>query len=68
MKKYEDNVSRAVKKERWHRLNEVLKEVSAANNQIEIGTTKTVMVKEVTDDRITVYSENMKQVIVEREA
>jgi len=68
VKKYEDNVSRAVKKERWHRLNEVLKEVSAANNQIEIGTTKTVMVKEVTDDRITVYSENMKQVIVEREA
>jgi len=39
VKKYEDNVSRAVKKERWHRLNEVLKEVSAANNQIEIGTT-----------------------------
>jgi len=68
VKKYEDNVSRAVKKERWHRLNEVLKEVSAANNQIEIGTTKTVMVKEVTDDRITGYSENMKQVIVEREA
>jgi tRNA-2-methylthio-N6-dimethylallyladenosine synthase len=64
-RKFEDDVPKAIKKERRHRLNEVLKEVSAANNQAEIGTTKTVMIREITDDKIIGYSENMKQMIVE---
>lgn len=63
-RKFEDDVPKAVKKERRHRLNEVLKEVSAENNEAEIGTTKTVMIREITDDAIIWYSENMKQVII----
>lgn len=65
-RKFEDDVPAAVKKERWHRLNEVLKEVSAANNQQDIWTTRMVMVREVTDDKIAGYSEHTKQVIVEK--
>lgn len=64
-RKFEDDVPKAIKKERRHRLNEVLKEVSAENNQAEIGTTKTVMIREITDSKIIGYSENMKQVIVD---
>jgi tRNA-2-methylthio-N6-dimethylallyladenosine synthase len=63
-RKFEDDVPRAIKKERRHRLNEVLKEVSAKNNQTEIGTTKTVIIREITHDKIIWYSENMKQVII----
>ena len=64
-RKFEDDVPAAIKKERRHRLNEVLKEVSAENNQTEIGTIKTAIIREITDDKIIWYSENMKQVIVE---
>ncbi len=64
-RKFEDDVPQAIKKERRHRLNEVLKEVSAENNQSEIGTTKTAIIREITDDKIIWYSENMKQVIVD---
>lgn len=63
-RKFEDDVPAAIKKERRHRLNEVLKEVSAENNQTEIGTTKTAIIREITDDKIIWYSDNMKQVII----
>jgi tRNA-2-methylthio-N6-dimethylallyladenosine synthase len=63
-RKFEDDVPQAIKKERRHRLNEVLKEVSAENNLSEIGTTKTAIIREITDDKIIWYSENMKQVII----
>ena len=51
-RKFEDDVPAAFKKERRHRLNEVLKEVSAENNQTEIGTIKTAIIREITDDKI----------------
>ena len=51
-RKFEDDVPAAIKKERRHRLNEVLKEVSAENNQTEIGTIKTAIIREITDDKI----------------
>lgn len=65
-RKYEDNVPRTVKKERRQRLNEVLAKISLENNQSEIGTTKTILVKEITPEKIIWYSEHMKQVIVDR--
>jgi len=64
-RKFEDDVLKAVKKERRHRLNEILKEVSAENNEIEIGKIRTVMIREITEKNIIWYSENMKQVIVD---
>ena len=63
-RKYEDNVPVAVKKERWARLNEVLTECSRVNNLKEIGATKTIMVREITEQHINGYAENMKNVLI----
>lgn len=65
-KKYEDNVPRAVKKERRQRLNAVLTEISYENNQHEIGSRRDIIVKEIKDGKVYGYSDNMKQVIIER--
>lgn len=65
-RKYEDNIPQAIKKERHHRLNEVLRSMSDANNLLEVGSLREVMVRDVRDDVILAYSDNMKQVIIER--
>lgn len=44
-KNLEDNVSREEKKERWHRLNEVLKKIARENNQPYKGKTVEVLVE-----------------------
>lgn len=52
-----------MKKDRWARMNEVLKETSGDNNLVEIGQTRTMMIKEVRDGKIIGYTDNMKNVV-----
>ncbi len=63
-RKYEDNVNREDKHDRWDRLNELLKTISSQNNQQEHGTTRTIMVNRIEPDWIGGYSDNMKNVII----
>lgn len=63
-KKYEDTVPMSVKKERRGRMNEVLTQISRANNTLEVGTTREVIVKEKQERALIGYSDNMKNVIV----
>lgn len=63
-KKLKDDVSREVKKERWQRMNEVLRRHSQDNNNAEIGTKRLMMVNKVTDTFFSGYADNMKNVIV----
>jgi tRNA-2-methylthio-N6-dimethylallyladenosine synthase len=46
-KKYADDVSREVKRDRWNRLNEVLKRISTENNEKEVGHKLTMLVNEI---------------------
>jgi tRNA-2-methylthio-N6-dimethylallyladenosine synthase len=46
-KNYPDNISRAVKRDRWSRLNELLKEISRTNNEREIGKTKEILINKI---------------------
>lgn len=46
-KKYADDVSREVKRERWNRLNTLLKRISRENNEKEIGNIREVLVNEI---------------------
>ena len=61
-KKYEDNVPMEIKKERWARLNEVLIEISTKNNLQEHGSVREMMVREVFDDKVMGYTDNMKNI------
>jgi len=71
-KKYPDDVSREVKRERWNRLNEVLKRISRENNEKEIGNIHEMLVngikmengKRSTGNGIQLigYTDNMKQI------
>lgn len=64
-KKYEDNVPMEVKKERWQRLNALLIKMSAHNNLADHGTTRRVMVREVTDDGTVLgYTDHMKTIVL----
>jgi tRNA-2-methylthio-N6-dimethylallyladenosine synthase len=65
-KNYEDNVPMSVKKERWTRLNDILIATSAKNNEEEIGTIRTMIVNQIQDRAIIGYTENMKNVVIER--
>jgi tRNA-2-methylthio-N6-dimethylallyladenosine synthase len=51
-KKYIDNVPAEVKQDRWTRLNELLREISAQNNKKEIGTQRDVLINKIEKDRI----------------
>lgn len=64
-KNYEDNVPQKIKKERRSRLNDLLIEISANNNQKEIGTIRTMLINQIQDRAIIGYTDNMKNVIVE---
>lgn len=63
-RKYEDNVPHHIKKERHHRMNEVLREISTQNNTKEVGLTREILLRDVQEDVMMGYSDNMKQVIV----
>lgn len=53
-----------VKKERRNRLNDELTRISYENNQQEIGTVREIIVREIQDNAIIGYSDNMKNVVV----
>ncbi len=63
-KKLKDDVSREVKKERWQRMNEILRRISEENNKAEIGTKRLMMVNKVTDKFFSGYADNMKNIII----
>ncbi len=65
-RKYEDNIPQKIKKERHHRLNELLRGISAQNNLAEIWTHTEMIVREVQDDLIVGYTENMKNVAIRK--
>jgi tRNA-2-methylthio-N6-dimethylallyladenosine synthase len=46
-KNYSDNISRAVKRDRRNRLNELLKDISRKNNNEELGTIKEVLINKI---------------------
>ena len=62
-RKYEDNIPLKTKKDRHHRLNELLRATSLQNNTKEIGITRDILLRDVQDHLMMGYSENMKQVI-----
>ncbi len=64
-KNYSDNISRAVKRDRRNRLNELLKDISRKNNNEELGTTKEVLINKIRAWVIEWYTDNMKQIIIE---
>lgn len=66
-RKYEDNIPKEVKYDRRHRLNELLKKISAENNAKEVGTIRTVMITKTGMDKTGAllyqgYTDNMKQI------
>ncbi len=66
-RKYEDNIPKEVKHDRRHRLNELLKKISAENNAQEVGTIRTVMITKTGTDKTGAllyqwYTDNMKQI------
>lgn len=63
-KKYPDDVSREVKRERRNRLNDVLKRISRENNKKEVGNVCEMLVNGIQDSQISGYTDNMKQIIV----
>lgn len=64
-KNYSDNISRAVKRDRRNRLNELLKDISRKNNNEELGTIKKVLINKIRAWVIEWYTDNMKQIIIE---
>jgi tRNA-2-methylthio-N6-dimethylallyladenosine synthase len=70
-KKYADDVTRKIKRNRWNRLNDELNKTSLENNKKEVWNTVTVLVNEILDkwDEITYlwYTDNMKQIIIRKE-
>jgi tRNA-2-methylthio-N6-dimethylallyladenosine synthase len=50
-RKYEDNIPKEVKHDRRHRLNELLKKISAENNAQEVGKIRTVMITKTGIDK-----------------
>lgn len=63
-RKYIDNVAPEVKQERRSKLNELLKQMSAENNQQEVWKTKDILIDRVEKDRVGWYTDNMKHVIL----
>ena len=61
-RKYEDNIPQKIKKERHHRLNDLLINISKENNLSEIWTHREMIVREVQDEMIVGYTDNMKNV------
>lgn len=66
-KKYEDNVPLAVKKERRQRLNALLISMSDKNNEKDIDTTRSVMIREDKEDVLLGYTDSMKTIVLPKE-
>lgn len=64
-KNYPDNISRTVKRDRWNRLNNLLKDISRKNNEKEVGKTKEILINKISKWVIEWYTDNMKQIIIE---
>ena len=65
-KKYEDNVPMKVKKERWARLNDVLIDISTKNNKAEEWLVREMMIRHIDNEKITGYTDNMKNITIEK--
>lgn len=65
-KKYPDNISRTVKRDRRSRLNDLLKDISRKNNEKEIWNIKEILVNKINKWMIEWYTDNMKQVLLEQ--
>ena len=63
-KRYEDDIPKKTKSERWHQMNEILKKTSYENNQKDIWSIYDVMITNIWKSAIW-YNEQMKNVIVE---
>lgn len=63
-KKLKDDVPRETKKSRRKVMNDLLRQTSEQNNQAELGTIREVMINKVTDNFISGYADNMKNVII----
>lgn len=46
-KKYPDDISRKVKRDRWNRLNDLLTDISRKNNEQEIGHTRIALINKI---------------------
>lgn len=65
-KKYEDNISKVIKKQRRNALNEQLRVVSQENNNQEVGTTKDIMItRRLKNGQYFGYTDNMKNIVVD---
>jgi tRNA A37 methylthiotransferase MiaB len=54
-----------VKHARWEQMNELLKQISRANNQKELWMIRRILVNEMLPDgRLVGYTDNMKQIVV----
>ncbi|AHB41252.1 hypothetical protein P148_SR1C00001G0457 [candidate division SR1 bacterium RAAC1_SR1_1] len=67
-KNHPDTIDRATKRERRNRLNELLKSISKANNDQEIGQIKKAIVDKIHDQEIYGYTDNMKQIIIKNKS
>lgn len=65
-RKYKDEVPYKIKHQRRTKLNNLLKKISLENNQKEIWSVKKILINEVNDLNISWYTDNMKQIIIEK--
>lgn len=63
-RKYIDNVDPVVKQQRRSQLNELLTQISRENNKSEVGSSRPIMINKIHEDRISGYTDNMKNVII----
>jgi len=61
-----DNISKEVKRDRRNRLNNLLKEISKANNIAEIGSSHTMIIDSEDQTNYFGYTENMKQISIHK--
>lgn len=65
-KNHPDTIDRKTKRERWNRLNTLLKINSEINNGKEIDQLKQTIVDKITNKEIYGYTDNMKQIIINK--
>lgn len=65
-KKYKDNISKIVKKQRRNALNEQLRRISQENNIQEIGSSKDIMItRKLKNGQYFGYTDNMKNIVID---
>lgn len=65
-KKYEDNIPKETKKQRWALLNDLQIQNSITNNLKEHGKEREIIINKITDTEIWWYTDNMKNVIIKK--